>query len=108
MDRVIHEDKYFVVYSPDHPLNCREDGGHLVLYKKMKVRDRSDLTWQEAIDFMRISMMVGKAMYKVLRIERMNYRARKATDASDSWTAHVSLSEGTQDIPGSPQTVHRR
>jgi len=72
-DRQIYEDKYFVVSSPEHPLNCREDGGHLVLVKKEKVTDRSDMTYQEAIDFMRISMMVGKAMYQVLRVERVNY-----------------------------------
>jgi diadenosine tetraphosphate (Ap4A) HIT family hydrolase len=45
----------------------------LILIKKETVRDRSDLSWQEAIDFMRISMAVGKAMYEVLGIERMNY-----------------------------------
>ena len=31
------------------------------------------MTYQEAIDFMRISMAVGKSMYEVLGIERMNY-----------------------------------
>jgi len=31
------------------------------------------MTHAEAIDFMRISMAVGKAMYEVLGIERMNY-----------------------------------
>jgi diadenosine tetraphosphate (Ap4A) HIT family hydrolase len=45
----------------------------LILLKKEKVTDRSDLTYQEAIDFMRISMAVGRAMYDVLGIERMNY-----------------------------------
>jgi len=73
MDKLIYEDKYFVVSSPEHPLNCREDGGHLVLEKKEKVPDRSDMTCQEAIDFMRISMIVGKAMYQVLGVERVNY-----------------------------------
>ena len=43
------------------------------MIKKEKVTDRSNMTYQEAIDFMRISMAVGKAMYEVLRIERMNY-----------------------------------
>jgi hypothetical protein len=54
-------------------LHCRDDGGHLILIKKERVRDRSDMTWQEAIDFMRISMAVGKAMYELLDVERMNY-----------------------------------
>ena len=69
----VYEDKYFKVISPEFPLNCRDDGGHLILIKKEKVTDRSDLTYQEAIDFMRISMAVGKSMYEVLEVERMNY-----------------------------------
>jgi diadenosine tetraphosphate (Ap4A) HIT family hydrolase len=69
----VHEDKYFKVISPEFPLNCRDDGGHLILIKKEKVTDRSEMTYQEAIDFMRISMAVGKSMYEVLGIERMNY-----------------------------------
>jgi diadenosine tetraphosphate (Ap4A) HIT family hydrolase len=73
MDLIVYENKYFQVVSPARPLNCRDDGGHLILLKKEKVTDRSDLTYQEAIDFMRISMAIGRAMYDVLGIERMNY-----------------------------------
>jgi diadenosine tetraphosphate (Ap4A) HIT family hydrolase len=69
----VYEDKYYKVVNPSGPLNSREDGGHLILIKKEAVRDRSDLTCQEAIDFMRITMIVGKAMYNILGIERMNY-----------------------------------
>ncbi|MCP4754410.1 MAG: hypothetical protein GY866_26300 [Proteobacteria bacterium] len=72
-DIVVYEDKYFRVVGPEFPLNCREDGGHLVLLKKETVNDRSEMTWQEAVDFARISMMVGRAMYDVLGVERMNY-----------------------------------
>jgi len=72
-DHLLYQDKYFKVVSPEFPLNCRDDGGHLLLIKKVPVTDRSDLTIEESIDFMRLSMAVGKAMYEVLRIERMNY-----------------------------------
>jgi len=72
-NRCIHEDRYFQVVGPEFPLNCREDGGHLVVVKREPVTDRSDLTWQEAVAFMRISMAAGKAMYDVLGIERVNY-----------------------------------
>jgi diadenosine tetraphosphate (Ap4A) HIT family hydrolase len=72
-NRCVHEDRYFQVVAPELPLNCREDGGHLVVVKTAPVTDRSDLTWQEAVAFMRISMAAGKAMYDVLGIERMNY-----------------------------------
>jgi len=70
---IIYEDKYFTVFSPEHPLNCRDDGGHLVMVKRERVTDRSDMTYMEAIDFMRVSMLVGKAMYQVLGVERVNY-----------------------------------
>jgi diadenosine tetraphosphate (Ap4A) HIT family hydrolase len=73
MTRTVYDDKYFRVVAPELPLNSREDGGHLILLKKLAVSDRSDLTYQEAIDFMRITMIVGRAMYDVLPIERMNY-----------------------------------
>ncbi len=69
----VYEDDYFIVLSPDHPLNCREDGGHLMMVKKAEVTDRSDMTAEEAIDFMRVSMIVGKAMYQTLGVERVNY-----------------------------------
>ena len=72
-EKIVYEDRYFAVISPEFPLNCRDDGGHLILIKKERVTDRSDLTCEEAIDFMRISMAVGRAMYDVLGIERMNY-----------------------------------
>ncbi len=72
-DVIIYEDKYFKVVSPEYPLNCREDGGHLILLKKEVVNDRSELSWQEAIDFTRISMMTGRAMYEILEVERVNY-----------------------------------
>ena len=68
MSRCVYEDKYFSVIAPELPLNCREDGGHLILMKKEPVSDRSDLGYQEAIDFMRITMIVGRAMYDVLKI----------------------------------------
>jgi diadenosine tetraphosphate (Ap4A) HIT family hydrolase len=69
----VYEDKFFKVINPELPLNCSDDGGHLVLVKHDPVTDRSDLTYQEAVNFMRISMAVGKAMYEVLGVERMNY-----------------------------------
>ncbi len=70
---IVYEDQYFQLVSPQCPYNSREDGGHLILNKKEEVTDRSEMTYQEAIDFMRISMVVGRAMYDVLNIERMNY-----------------------------------
>jgi hypothetical protein len=76
MQKCIYEDKFFQVISPDFPLNCRDDGGHLKLVKKKKVTDRSDMSYQEAIDFMRISMAVGKAMYLVAKEQTHQIRGQ--------------------------------
>ncbi len=73
MSRSVYEDRHFQVIAPTAPLHCRDDGGHLILIKREPVTDRSDLSFEEAVDFMRISMAVGKAMYRTLGIERMNY-----------------------------------
>ena len=35
-DNSVYEDKYFEVISPVPALNCRDDGGHLILIKKDK------------------------------------------------------------------------
>lgn len=72
---VVYEDEFFIVFRPQPPhcFNSREDGGHLILIMKVPVHDRSDLSYQQAIDFMRLSMAVGRAMYDVLGVERMNY-----------------------------------
>jgi diadenosine tetraphosphate (Ap4A) HIT family hydrolase len=64
METKVYEDEYFVVVSPEYPLNCREDSDHLIMGKRTPVTDRSDMTYKEAIDFMRVSIMVGKAMYQ--------------------------------------------
>jgi hypothetical protein len=74
MSRCVYDDKDFQVVAPEFPLNCHDDGGHQILIKKEKVTDRSDLSYQEAIDFMSITMNHGLGhMYVVLDIERMNY-----------------------------------
>jgi len=44
MSRSVYEDRFFEVIAPESPLNCRDDGGHLILIKKEPVSDRSELT----------------------------------------------------------------
>jgi diadenosine tetraphosphate (Ap4A) HIT family hydrolase len=91
MEGCVYDDEYFTVISPKHPLNCRDDGGHLILIKKEKVTDRSDMTYREAVDFVRISMAVGKAMYEVLGIERMNYEDLGNWGVDDAGGAKMHL-----------------
>jgi hypothetical protein len=129
MTRSVYDDKYFTVAAPDFPLNSREDGGHFILLKKQPVSDRSDLGCEEAIDFMRVTMVVGRAMYDVLGIERMNYqdlgnwgldepggammhlhffRPCAGPEPPDPRRAHLPLSERSQDLQRPPRTARCR
>ena len=91
--QTVFEDAVFIVRAPPLPLNSRQNGGHLVLDKMQQVPDRSNLTWQEAIDFMRVGMAVGWAMYDVLGIERMNYEdlGNWSVDAPGGPMMHLHL-----------------
>lgn len=59
LNRCVYEDRYFQVVAPDFPLNCREDGGHLVVVKKEPVTDRSDVTYREAVASMLLQIRSG-------------------------------------------------
>jgi hypothetical protein len=90
---MVYQFKYFVQSSPEMPHNCKDDGGHLVMWKREKVADRLDLPYQEAIDFMRISMAVGKAMYEVLGFHRkilVNTDNTKNIDATEVIPVFIS------------------
>jgi len=62
------------ISTPSHPLNCRLDGGHLVVEPRRVIRDRVDCTPSEAIELMAASMLAAKAMYAVLNVEKVNYQ----------------------------------
>ncbi len=111
-DMVVYEDKFFAVISPEFPLNCRDDGGHLVLLKKETVYDRSEMSAEEAINFIRISMMIGKAMYEVLGVERMNYEDLGNWGVDKPLGSHMHLhffgrgKEQTHQIRGSHMMIY--
>ena len=111
-DLVIYEDKFFAVISPEFPLNCRKDGGHLILLKKETVYDRSEMNVEESIDFMRISMMIGRAMYDVLGVERMNYEDLGNWGVDQPLGSHMHLhffgrnKEQTHQIRGSHMMIY--
>lgn len=75
----IYQTPYFLVYAPPNPLIDRHDGGHIVIDPIKKVRDRQQLTPTQAIELMRLTIVVGKAMTKVMNahgvdIGRINYQ----------------------------------
>ena len=77
---LIFETANFTVERHPSPFVSREDGGHIRIFPKDKKRisDRADFTPKEAIEFIRLSMIVGPAMQKAMNergipVVKINY-----------------------------------
>jgi len=70
----LYSTELVTIITPNTPLNCRLDGGHLVVEPRRIIRDRVDCTDKEAIELMAASMLAAKAMYSVLKVEKVNYQ----------------------------------
>ncbi len=76
---MIYESKNFIVESAEHPHIDRDDGGHIKIYPKVRFLDRQQLSPKLAIELMRLTIVVGGAMTKVMNehgvdIGRINYQ----------------------------------
>lgn len=76
---IIYESKSFIVLSADIPLVDRNDGGHIIIEPKERVPARQDLSAKQAIELMRLTIIVGAAMEKIMSqngvdIGRINYQ----------------------------------
>ncbi len=76
---IIYESKNFIVEAVEHPHIDRDDGGHIKIYPKVKLVDRQQLSPKFAIELMRLTIVVGEAMTKVMQshgvdIGRINYQ----------------------------------
>ncbi len=50
----------------------REEGGHIRIFPKRKVTDRTKLTQQEAVDLIRLTMIVGEALQTAMNSKGIN------------------------------------
>ncbi len=76
---LIYETNNFIVESVEKPHVTSDDGGHIKIYPKKKITDRTELNPNLAIEFMRLTMIVGEALKKGLakrgiKIIRVNYQ----------------------------------
>jgi diadenosine tetraphosphate (Ap4A) HIT family hydrolase len=76
---LIYESKSFYVEAMDAPHVDRADGGHIRIMPKERITDRQQLTVQQAIELMRLTIIVGASMNKVMNehgvdIGRINYQ----------------------------------
>ena len=76
---LIFEARHFNIVALDHPHVSRGDGGHVVINPKLTVEDRTQLFPEQAIELVKLTMVVGEAMTTVLKrqgidIGRINYQ----------------------------------
>lgn len=75
----IYQTENFIVDAVDRPHISRTDGGHMYIYPKVRVTDRTQLSPQLAIELMRLTMVVGEAMAiglnnRGIDVGRINYQ----------------------------------
>jgi hypothetical protein len=76
----IYESQNFTVESSDKPFVSREDGGHLkIKVKDLSITDRTVLEPIQAIELMRLTMIVGEAFQiamnnKGIPVVKINYQ----------------------------------
>lgn len=76
---LIYETDDFIIEAVDKPLITRLDGGHLTITPRIRIADRTKLSPRLAIEFMRLTIIVGDAMATALNdrgidIGRINYQ----------------------------------
>lgn len=63
---LIYETENYKIDAADHPYVSREEGGHIYILPKFTVADRTKLTKPLAIEYMKLSMIVGEALHTVM------------------------------------------
>lgn len=76
---IIYESENFVIESHEKPEVDRLEGGHIKISPKIEVEDRTKLTARQAIELMRLTMVAGEALVKMMssigvEIGRINYQ----------------------------------
>ena len=82
MEDVIYETEDFVAKAANEPHLDREDGGHVVILPRERFAGREELNPRQAKDLMRMTMVVGEAMKKVMNehgvdVGILNYQDNK-------------------------------
>ncbi len=76
---IIYETENFVIESHEKPEVDRLEGGHIKISPKVDVEDRTKLSPRQAIELMRLTMVAGEALVKMMasigvEIGRINYQ----------------------------------
>ena len=76
---MIYESENFFVEAVEKPHVDRDDGGHIKISPKVRLLDRQQLSPKHAIELMKLTIVVGQVMTKVMNehgvdIGRINYQ----------------------------------
>jgi diadenosine tetraphosphate (Ap4A) HIT family hydrolase len=76
---LIYKTENFVLESFETPHVTREDGGHLRIYPKKEILDRTEMSPAQAVEFIRLTMISGTALKRAMNnrgieIARINYQ----------------------------------
>ncbi len=58
----VHEIENFYIQAASRPFIDRSEGGHVYIFPKVAVRDRTQLSPELAVEYMKLSMVVGEAL----------------------------------------------
>lgn len=92
----IHESKNFIVDAVDEPHIDRKDGGHIQIYPMVRTLDRQRLPARHAIELMRLTVVVGQAMTKIMNehgvdVGRVNYQDNGNWGVFDTDDPHLHV-----------------
>ncbi len=100
---IVYESARFRIVAPERPHISRTDGGHLLIAPIAEVEDRTKLSASEACELMKLTMVTGEAMKRVLAergidIGRINYQD------NGNWTPylHIHLYGRAKNAVGQP------
>lgn len=63
----IYETSNFYLQAANRPFIDRDEGGHLYLFPKIEVSDRTKLSPELAIEYMKLSMIAGEALTSAMK-----------------------------------------
>lgn len=94
---LIYETKNFVVDYPEKPLVSRKDGGHIrIKVKDKSITDRTKLSPDQAVEFMRLTMVVGEAFERAMNnrgipVIKINYQDMGNWYAKDNTAPYLHM-----------------
>lgn len=67
MKLMIYETDNFEIKTADRPFVDRLEGGHILIFPKTSVRDRTKLSSSLAVEYMKLSMIAGEALVTAMK-----------------------------------------